>query len=119
MDTLRQILIVEDEWVIAEDCAVCLRQAGYGVGGPFPTAAAALGYLEDHSVDAALLDVRLVGEESGAVADALVARAIPFAFMTGYTAKGIPPRFDGKPIVPKPASHSAILKALERLLDPS
>ena len=39
--------------------------------------------IDDMSLDGAIIDVSLRGEESDAVAEALRARSIPFAFATG------------------------------------
>jgi hypothetical protein len=44
-------------------------------------------------LDGALLDVNLAGERCFPIAEALAARGIPFAFLTGYGDAGIPPAY--------------------------
>ena len=45
----------------------------------------ALALIDAQVFDAAMLDMNLNGNKSHAVADALVARGVPFIFSTGYT----------------------------------
>lgn len=99
-----RILIVEDEWLIAEDHAERLKEAGCRIVGPAPSVKAALEFVAREKVDCALLDVQLKGETSHAVADALRERAIPFAFVTGFGGDEIPSRFAGVEVLQKPAS---------------
>ncbi len=65
-----------------------LEDAGFAVIGPVRSVAQALESLETDKPDAAVLDLNLAGENSVAVADALVARGIPFVVATGYGAAG-------------------------------
>ena len=44
----------------------------------------AVALVESQDFDAALLDMNLNGRKSDAVAEALAARGVPFAFSTGY-----------------------------------
>ncbi len=46
MEVRARILIVEDEWLIAEDHAASLREAGYVVVGPVPSVKQALQAME-------------------------------------------------------------------------
>jgi DNA-binding response OmpR family regulator len=52
--------------------------------------------------DLALLDVYLNGEPSFAVAEALQARGIPFAFASGFASDAVRARFPGVPLLVKP-----------------
>ena len=79
----RRVLIVEDEYFIADDIAQVLEKAGAAVVGPAPTREAALALLTSERVDIAVLDIELHGELVFPVADYLRARAIPFIFATG------------------------------------
>ncbi|MCX2721376.1 response regulator [Roseibium salinum] len=109
-----QILIVEDEWLIAEDYAVALRDADYGVVGPCATVKAAIAAIDEETVDAALLDVELSGEASLPVAEYLSARGIPFVFVSGHNAREVPP--DMRALAhSKPLSHSMLLAAVEKM----
>lgn len=110
-----RILILEDEWLIAEDHADRVRKAGHEVVGPAPSVAAALRWLEGGTVEGALLDVQLNGETSYACADALAERNIPFAFMTGYGGEKLPARFNDVPVLQKPAQEPDFVRAIDRL----
>ena len=75
------ILIVEDEALIALDLAMTLEDAGADISGPCMTVANALAKAGD--VDLAVLDVDLRGEDVFPVADRLLLSGTPFIFHTG------------------------------------
>ena len=88
------MLVVEDEFLLADDLSHSLQQAGAVVLGPVRTVSDALRIIEAEShVDGALLDVNLGREKVFAVAEALQARHVPFCFTTGYEPQSIPERF--------------------------
>ena len=100
----RRFLVVEDDYVLAEDLKRELEIIGTEVLGPVPSVESALRLLNaDRRPDVVLLDLNLGGEMAFSVADALQERGILFAFITGYEAWTIPgayahiPRFD-KPV---------------------
>jgi len=97
-----RILVVEDEALVAMLVEDALEDAGFGVIGPVRSVAQALEALDAEAPDAAVLDLNLAGENSIAVADALVARSIPFVVATGYGAAGLPAAHKGAPVLPKP-----------------
>jgi DNA-binding response OmpR family regulator len=117
-DRLR-ILVVEDEWLIAEDIAAYLRASGHQVIGPAPSVAAALRLIGENPVDVALLDVQLHGETSLAIAEELKTRHIPFACLTGFGPRDVPSAFANFKFVRKPADQAAILRALAELVPTS
>jgi hypothetical protein len=59
-------------------------------------------------IDAGIIDVNLGGEFVYPVADVLIARKIPFVFVTGYGVESIEGRFGHVPIVKKPVQHQAL-----------
>jgi DNA-binding response OmpR family regulator len=65
----RQILVVEDEFLIAMEVEQTLRRAGYQVVGPAPSLGTALELLRQVRPDAAVLDVNLAGERVTPVAE--------------------------------------------------
>ena len=79
-----QILIVEDEFVIAMELALTLRSAGYEVLGPALSVSEALRMLRAERPDAAVLDVNLAGEWVTPVAEVLRAMFVPFILASGY-----------------------------------
>lgn len=111
----QHVLIVEDEWLIAENLACTLEDAGYRPVGPASSVAEASALIGTATIDAAVLDVNLGEERSFAVADGLSARRIPFIFLTGYSAHELPARFAGSCVMGKPVLPALLLQELARL----
>lgn len=61
----KKILIVEDEFVVANALRLTLVQAGYTVSGIAASAEEAEAYLQEQQPDIVLLDIRLNGARSG------------------------------------------------------
>jgi CheY-like chemotaxis protein len=97
-----RILIVEDEMLVAMNIEDMLLDLGHEVAGIASRLAPALSLAGEASIDAAMLDVNLAGENSFPVADLLAARGIPFVFATGYGVQGIEERYRGRPLLQKP-----------------
>lgn len=103
----KRILLAEDEYFIAQDLARAFADAGATVIGPAARAADALRLvMATPDLDGAVLDINLQGEMIYAVADALLARGVPFVFTTGYHAEILPARFSHcmrrqKPVKPE------------------
>lgn len=113
----RRILVVEDEYLIADDVCEALVAAGAEVVGPCPTVEAAAAMLtREVRIDAALLDINLRGDPVFPVADALAARGVPFAFATGYDRWSIPKRFDAVALLEKPLKVRQIIATLEPMV---
>lgn len=111
-----RVLVVEDEFLIADDLAASLRELGYGVVGPTATVGGALDLIEREPLAAALLDANLRGEGSGPVADELSNRAIPFVVLTGYgQGKLDNERLQRAPRISKPFENSALADELANL----
>ena len=109
----RRILVVEDEYMVAEDLRQGLEALGAEVLGPVPSVAQAMALLDGPAVpDAALLDVNLGGEMVFPVAEALQDRSIPFMFATGYDRCSMPAGYAGVPHCEKPFDAGACLTTL-------
>lgn len=78
-----RVLIVEDEYLVAETYRYAVEVLGHEVVGPSPSVGAALDILERERVDVALLDVLLRGKVVVPVARRLRELGIPFLFLTG------------------------------------
>lgn len=115
----RRVLIVEDEPIIGFALEDIVETIGGQVCGTAFRVPDALAMLEAAGCEAAILDVNVAGERSYAVADALMARGVPFIFATGYGDSEHPPRFARWPTVTKPYGLDEIRDGLARaLFDP-
>ena len=103
-----RVLIVEDEYVVAEALREALLSAGALCIYAVPTVRAALQVLLEHRIDAAVLDVVLEGETSNPVADALSQARIPFVFFTGGTGHAVGADHRDVPLIRKPAMNRLI-----------
>jgi DNA-binding response OmpR family regulator len=108
-----RVLVVEDEFLIADELCMVLRDAGAQVIGPVGHIEAALSHAADpEPIDAAVLDLNLAGVPAFPVADALARRAVPMVFSTGYDAVAIPPRFADVATCIKPMSLTTLVDVL-------
>lgn len=113
----KQILVAEDEFLLAEDMCRVLEGAGAVVIGPVPSVKHALALIAaEPAIDAAVLDANLGGEMAFPVADALLARSVPFVFTSGYDETVMKQRYPQVPHCQKPTSFPAILQALAAAL---
>lgn len=113
----RQILVVEDEYLIASEMEDLLRRAGAEVAGPAGRVADALEMLRvcERPPDAAVLDVNLE-TESYPVADELARLGVPFLFATATDPNSIPAPHKERPCLAKPLTNRSLLAALASLL---
>jgi light-regulated signal transduction histidine kinase (bacteriophytochrome) len=108
-----EILVVEDNWLIAVDIESMLQEAGAKSVDVVGTAAEALSQIEVKTFDVAVLDINLGNSTSTPVADELSKRGTPFVFASGYTITDmIPRRFQHIRIVGKPCAISDLTKAV-------
>ncbi|HET7410780.1 MAG TPA: response regulator [Paracoccaceae bacterium] len=113
----RRILIVEDESLILLTIEDIIEELGCEVAGTAMRAEAAIAIVASRPVDAALLDVNLgVGQTSYPVAEALAARGIPFAFLTGYGSGAVRPEYQDRPVLSKPVDQHALEAALRGMM---
>ena len=114
----RRVLVVEDEYFLADDMSAALKKLGAEVIGPENTTAEALARLDDAGqVHAAVLDVNLGGGAAFPLADALRERDIAFVFCTGYEVEALPPAYRDVPRWQKPYDAATIALALGPLLE--
>jgi DNA-binding response OmpR family regulator len=113
----RRILVVEDEYLLAEELALELTDNGASVLGPVSTIEHALALLDDQvRPDGAILDVNLGGEPVYPLADALIGRGIPLIFTTGYDASALPERFARFARLEKPINIRRLTAALSQAI---
>lgn len=119
MDGLRgrHVLIVEDEYLLAEDLRMTLERFGAEVLGPVPSVGEAMASVADHpELDGAVLDMNLRGNMVFPVADMLTARGVPFLFTTGYAISAIPDRYADVTRFEKPFDPEAVAAELAKRL---
>lgn len=113
----RRILVVEDEYMIAEEIASVLSDAGAVALGPVPRVDNALRLIASESrIDGALLDVTLHNQAVWPVVDVLLARHVPLVLATGYDARGIPQAYVRLPRQEKPTTGQELTRALAKVL---
>lgn len=116
----RRVLVVEDEFFLAEDLVGALHGLGAEVVGPVPAAGEALTLISlDQRIDLAVIDLNLLGDTAFGVGDALLARSVPFVIATGYGREFLPARFRHLPYCEKPFSPNAVVRALCDLARPA
>ena len=79
-----RLLIVEDEYMVADHIGMLLEDFGCEVAGYASTVAEALDLIHRLALDGVLLDGNLNGDSSAPVAVELRSRSIPFVVATGY-----------------------------------
>lgn len=111
----KRILIVEDEYFIASDLARAFKGENAVVVGPVASVAAGMSLMEQGRVDAAVLDVNLLGDRSYALADRLTSKSVPHVFVTGYDEWSLPEAYRDTPRLAKPFTTGSLISMVERL----
>ncbi len=86
-----QILIVEDDGIVAEGIKMSLRKLGFGVSGIVPSGEQALEKVKEYHPDLVLMDIMLKGEMNGTEAASQIQSQfnIPIVYLTAYTDEDI------------------------------
>jgi CheY-like chemotaxis protein len=111
----RRVLVVEDEMLIGMLLEDMLTDLGHEVAAIVPRLKEALAAVERETYDLAVLDVHLHGESAFPVAEALIAKGIPFVFATGYGERGLPENYRGRPVLQKPFAKDDLERVLNTL----
>ena len=116
MSTLtgKKVLLVEDEFIVAENTAEMLRELGAEVVGPAARLASGLRIARTEQFDSAVLDINIAGERSDPIAEVLRERGIPYVLATGYgnmAAQG-----PDVPVLDKPYTKLGLQEALTRIM---
>ncbi|MVM41812.1 response regulator [Spirosoma sp. HMF3257] len=84
------MLIVEDEYIIANDLELILGEAGYPVIGVADSVAEALALMDQQKPDIVMLDIYLKGKETGIdLAKQLEELSIPFIYISANDNKSV------------------------------
>ena len=109
----RKILLVEDEYFIIDDLVRAFEATGAEVVGPAASVDDALDLIQEtERLDGAVIDINLQGEMAYPVADALLARGVPFVFATGYDQGSVPAQYAHIARCEKPVDPRRIAQAL-------
>jgi DNA-binding NtrC family response regulator len=108
----KRVLVVEDEYLLADETRARLQRLGATVVGPTNDVEKALHLILEQKVDVAILDIYLDGELVFPVADKLEELAIPYVFATGHDSSIVPALFTGYVLSEKPIDLENIAKAL-------
>jgi DNA-binding NtrC family response regulator len=112
----RSVLIVEDQYLVAQAMCRSVEELQGHVLGPAPNVAAALAILDAETTHLALLDVNLGEEKIFPVLSELNRRRIPFIFTTGYESSALSPGHPAAPHLEKPVTTRALAEAVRKLL---
>lgn len=112
-----RILVVEDEFFVAEAIGHAVRSEGWDVAGPADAVTTALEIAQSETLDAAVLDLNVEGRLVWPVAAVLRERGVPFLFLTGYDQSQLAhPDYRDAPTIGKPFTERDLLAQLARLL---
>jgi DNA-binding response OmpR family regulator len=112
-----KILIVEDSYLLAEVIGDLLRDSGIEPVGPVGHLQEACHLARERAFDGALLDIRLRDALCFPVASILLARGIPFVFISGSRDKTLVPlECRGAPLIAKPFEAGELKEAINMLL---
>lgn len=104
-----KLLVVEDQFMIAELIEALLEDFGCEVVGPVATVEEALAVIKDGGLQGALLDANLNGESSAPIAHALLSIGVPFVVATGYGGRELPDEaLDRAPRLIKPFTETEL-----------
>ena len=110
-----RVLIVEDEYYIADDLRRMLEAAGASVIGPVSTLAKAHELIDRRGFDCAVIDLNLHGESAVSIADRLLESDTSFAIATGYGSEIVPERLKHVPRIEKPFDPQQLVQVVAQL----
>ena len=108
-----RVLVVEDNYMVAQGIAEALSDAGADVLGPVPSVDDALRLVAaEGRIDGALLNVKVRQEGIWPVVDLLLARGVPLVLATSYAVSTFPPGYAHLTCCENPASGRELARAL-------
>lgn len=111
-----RILIVEDEFFLADELAGELLTEGAEVIGPAASVEMAEQLVAHSLPDCAILDINLRGVWSCDLARSLAQKGVPFLVLTGYDPSALPADLRGAPYMEKPVASSLVLDRLSAVI---
>lgn len=111
-----RILIVEDEYLIRLLLEDMIADLGYEVAAVAASLTEGMTHAKQAQVEVAILDVNIDGVQVFPIADTLRGRNIPFVFITGYGAQGLPDSYRNAPTLQKPFQMQDLKITLAKIL---
>jgi CheY-like chemotaxis protein len=113
----RRVLVVEDEYFLADDITQSLKSSGALIVGPIAYIQDALDIVDANAtIDGAVLDINVGSEMVFPLARALRSRNVPFVFTTGYDQSVVESEFRDIELWEKPINTAAMVRALAGLI---
>lgn len=114
----RRVLVVEDEYFLADDIVQALTALGARIVGPVGELNEAVTLVAgDLAIDAAIVDINLHSEMIFPVVRTLRARKVPMIFTTGYDKGTIEAEFHDVRLCEKPLDIPAMARDLATLIN--
>jgi DNA-binding response OmpR family regulator len=107
-----RLLVVEDDYFVAEDLCATLRDNGAVVLGPAPSISSARSLAGALRPDCVLLDINLDGEHAFELARELQGRGMRTVFTTGYDASFVPLGLRDTVCLQKPIDANALVRSI-------
>jgi DNA-binding LytR/AlgR family response regulator len=105
-------MIVEDEWLLAEELRSDLENAGHLVLGMALNCKDALAILADRAIDIAFVDTQLGDETCEAVLEDCDKRGVRIVLYTAHVALTLPEFAQGREVLTKPYLQADLMRVL-------
>ena len=113
----RRVLVIEDEYFLADDIERALTALGARIVGPFGDLDEATHVVDrDVAIDAAIVDINLRDRVVFPLARVLRSRKVPLVFTTGYDRISIDPEFRDVQLWGKPLNIGAMARELSSMI---
>lgn len=117
MQRMLRVMIVEDEFIIADEIAGIVSDNGHEVMGPYASVESAMVALSKESVpDLAILDANLRGKSSAPLAEKLRELGVPLCVCTGYRSEDLRSMFGDVSILQKPVNARALTSLIQQTM---
>jgi CheY-like chemotaxis protein len=114
-----RVLIIENDFLIGEMLHDMVAELGYSVTKVAHGLPSALNEISKDNFDGALVNIGIDEQKHGSeIADILLAKNIPFGFVTGY-GHALEQRHAGIPLLQKPFNSEQLRVLLEAIVGPS
>ena len=113
----RRVLVVEDEYFLADDIVRALTTLGACIVGPFGDLDEATEVVNrDVAIDAAIVDINLRNEVAFPLVRVLRSRKVPLVLTSGYDRSSIEPEFQDVRLWGKPLDIKSLARELTSMI---